>query len=109
MTKNLDDPTRVVVTDGSLEAEADVLRDRLRAAAAASRAGQARHKEEHSMTPPAKSVPETRWELHHDQLEETWTIRRVETQEVGPFATREAARQWMLDTSAERKAALARI
>lgn len=43
-----------------------------------------------------------RYELHHDQMEETWMIRRVE--DIGPFATREEARRYMIDTTAERKA-----
>jgi hypothetical protein len=43
-----------------------------------------------------------RYELKHDQLEEVYEIRRVEL--VGVFEAREAARQHMIDTEAERKA-----
>ncbi|HEX6020647.1 MAG TPA: hypothetical protein VFZ00_01545 [Solirubrobacter sp.] len=42
------------------------------------------------------------YELHHDQLEETYEIRRVEV--VGCFDSREAARQHMIDTTEERLA-----
>lgn len=52
---------------------------------------------DNSLIPRSKSP---RYELHHDQMEETWTIRRVE--DIGPFASREEARQYMLDTTEER-------
>lgn len=41
------------------------------------------------------------YELHHDQLECTYEIRRTET--VGVFETRDAARQHMIDTKAKRE------
>jgi hypothetical protein len=48
------------------------------------------------------SESNVRYELIRDQMEQTYTIRRVE--DIGPFATREDARQYMLDTVEERKA-----
>jgi hypothetical protein len=47
------------------------------------------------------------YELHHDQLDEVYRIRRVEV--VAVCESREAARQWMLDHQAERKRAVARV
>ena len=43
-----------------------------------------------------------RYELHHDQLEDKFEIKRVET--LGTFESRGAAVQWMRDTADERRA-----
>lgn len=53
------------------------------------------------------TATEPRYELHFDDMDETYSIKKVET--IGPFASREDARQYMLDLSAERKAAVARV
>jgi hypothetical protein len=50
---------------------------------------------------------ESRYELHYDQMDETYSIHKVET--IGPFASREEARQYMIDRSDERKRAVARV
>lgn len=54
---------------------------------------------------PSSSAP--RYELHYDAMDEEWTIHRVEV--IGPFASRSEARQYMIDTSEERKRAVARV
>lgn len=43
-----------------------------------------------------------RYELHHDRLEETYEIRRVET--VAVLSSRDEARQHMIDTTHQRQA-----
>jgi hypothetical protein len=43
-----------------------------------------------------------RYELHYDAMTETYEIRRVEV--IGVFDSREAARQYMIDTTEEREA-----
>jgi hypothetical protein len=48
-----------------------------------------------------------RYELHYDQMEETYSIHKVET--FGPFASREDARQYMIRLSEERKRAVERV
>lgn len=50
----------------------------------------------------AETEPRVRYELHHDQLFEVWTIQRVEI--LGPFESRAAARAFMLATEDARKA-----
>lgn len=42
------------------------------------------------------------YRLQYDALMDNYTIERVEV--IGSFATREEARQYMIDTEAERKA-----
>lgn len=60
-----------------------------------------------SQSSPRPSVTAPRYELHFDQMDEAYSIRKVE--EIGPFKTRADARQYMIDRSAERKAAMARV
>lgn len=50
-----------------------------------------------------------RYELHPDKGTGTVTIHRIETEIIGPFKNRGEARQYMLDTSEERKRAVSRV
>lgn len=44
---------------------------------------------------------DVRYELHRDELEDTYEVRRIEVVET--FDSREAARQFMIDTTAARQ------
>lgn len=46
-------------------------------------------------------MSDVRYELHHDALEQTWEVHRVEV--IGEFDSRAAARDFMVATTAQRK------